>query len=129
MLKRFKLWVARLMADVIALWFSYRNPKTPLAAKILAAIVVAYAFSPIDLIPDFIPLLGYLDDALLLPLGIWLAIRLIPAPVLELCRAQARRWLADPRPKPTSRYGAVAIIALWVVLLWLAWQWMEPRVA
>ena len=125
-MKRLKSWLARLTADVLALWFGYRHARTPVAAKVVAALVVAYAFSPIDLIPDFIPVLGYLDDALLLPLGVWLAIKLIPAPVLAECRLQAARWREARQPKPGSRYAAAAIVVLWGVLLWLAWRWVEP---
>jgi len=118
--------LAKLKTDVLALWFCYRHAETPFAAKVLAALVVAYVFSPIDLIPDFIPVLGYLDDALLLPLGILLAIKLIPASVLAACRADAARWLAERRPKPKNRIAAAVIIALWLLLLWLAWRWLEP---
>lgn len=126
MLETLKAWAFRLKADVLALWFCYRHPGTPLVAKIVAAAVVAYAFSPIDLIPDFIPVLGYLDDALLLPIGIWLAIRLIPAPVLADCRIKAQSWLDNRKPNPRNVLAAVIIVALWLALLWLAWRWARP---
>ena len=126
MLETLKAWASRLKADVLALWFCYRHPRTPLIAKAIAAAVVAYAFSPIDLIPDFIPVLGYLDDALLLPIGIWLAIRLIPAPVFAECRIQARSWLENRKPNPRNRIFAVIIVVLWLALLWLAWRWAQP---
>ncbi|MGH8354656.1 MAG: YkvA family protein, partial [Pseudomonas sp.] len=83
MLNSLKGWARALQREVIALWFCSKHPATPLAAKLLALAVVAYALSPIDLIPDFIPLLGYLDDLLLLPLGLWLALRLTPPEVLS----------------------------------------------
>ena len=87
-------------------------------------LVVAYALSPIDLIPDFIPVLGFVDDALLLPGLIWLAVRLVPAPVLAECRSQAERWIAERGSKPRSRAGAVGIVCLWLLLAALAgWWW------
>jgi uncharacterized membrane protein YkvA (DUF1232 family) len=100
-----------------------RDPRTPIAAKAVAALVVAYAISPIDLIPDFIPILGYLDDLLLLPAGIWLALRLIPQPVMEAARLKAQE--ADERP--TSRAAAAVIVLVWfaaaVLLGWWAYGW------
>jgi uncharacterized membrane protein YkvA (DUF1232 family) len=98
-----------------ALYLACRDPRTPWYAKALAAAVAAYAFSPIDLIPDFIPVLGYLDDLLIVPLGIALAIRLIPAEVLESCRKQARLRLA--KGMPTSKAAAVVIVVIWVAVL------------
>lgn len=126
MLASIKAWASRLKADVLALWFCYRHPGTPLVAKVIAAAVVAYAFSPIDLIPDFIPVVGYLDDALLVPLGVWLAIRLIPAPVMAECRIQATHWLDNRKPNPRNRLAAAVIIVIWLLLLWLAWRWAQP---
>lgn len=98
-----------------ALYLACRDPRTPWYAKALAAAVAAYAFSPIDLIPDFIPVLGYLDDLLIVPLGISLAIRLIPAAVLESCREQARQRMA--KGTPTSRAAAIVIVVIWVAVL------------
>ena len=89
-MERLKAWAQALKRDVVALWLAARDPRTPLAAKLLAGAVAAYALSPIDLIPDFIPVLGYLDDLLLVPAGIWLAVRLIPAGLLEELRVKGR---------------------------------------
>ena len=87
----------RLKNEIFALWLASRHPRTPLFAKVLAVAVVAYAVSPIDLIPDFIPVLGYLDDILLLPIGIWIVLKLIPGEVMTECRARARVDHDDPR--------------------------------
>jgi uncharacterized membrane protein YkvA (DUF1232 family) len=121
-LARLQRWAAELRAQVITLWFCRRHPGTPWAAKLVAAIVVAYALSPIDLIPDFIPVLGLLDDLILVPLGIALAIRLIPRPVWDDARRQADAWLAERRAKPRSHWAAAAIIAIWVALAGVAWR-------
>ena len=122
MLARLQRWAAELRAQVITLWFCRRHPGTPWAAKLVAAIVVAYALSPIDLIPDFIPVLGLLDDLILVPLGIALAIRLIPRPVWDDARRQADAWLDERRAKPRSYWAAAAIIAIWVALAGVAWR-------
>ena len=94
-----------------------------LVRKLLAAFVVAYALSPIDLIPDFIPVLGYLDDALLLPGLIWLNIRLIPADVLEECRQRADLWMKEQGAKPRSIAGAVLVLAVWIGAGAALWAW------
>jgi uncharacterized membrane protein YkvA (DUF1232 family) len=116
-------WARLLKGDVITLWFAYRHPQTPLPAKILAVLVVAYAFSPIDLIPDFIPVLGLLDDAILLPIGIWLALKLVPPPVLAESRQQAQAWLDARKPKPQNYIAAAVFVLSWIVLAWLLWSW------
>lgn len=112
MLAKIKAFAARLKREILALYFAGRDPRTPRPVKILIALVVAYALSPIDLIPDFIPVLGYLDDLVLLPLGIWLAIRLTPPEVFQAARAKAA--LAEQRLRRDWRAAAV------IVLLWLA---------
>jgi O-antigen/teichoic acid export membrane protein len=93
----------------------------------LCAFVVAYALSPIDLIPDFIPVLGYLDDALLLPALIWLAVRLLPPAVVVDSRAQADAWMATQGHKPVSRAGAVLIVGVWLAVAFGAWVWWSGR--
>jgi uncharacterized membrane protein YkvA (DUF1232 family) len=100
--------------EVYALVLACRDPRTPWAARIVAACVVAYAFSPIDLIPDFVPVLGYLDDLILIPLGILLALRLVPPDVMADSRAHADEVLASG--KPVSRAAAAVIIGIWVLL-------------
>ena len=112
-----KQWAGRLKAEVYALYLAYRDPRVPLYARVFAAGVVGYAFSPIDLIPDPIPVLGYLDDLILIPLGIALAIRMIPPPVLAECREEARR---ATRERPTNRVAATVIVTVWVSLAVLA---------
>lgn len=110
---------ARLLKrDVYALWFAYRDRRTPWYAKGFAAMVVAYACSPIDLIPDFIPVLGYLDDLVLVPAGIALALKMIPGEVMQDARVQAEQHLKDK--KPTNWVMAGVIIVIWlVILVWL----------
>ena len=111
-----EFWARRLKAEIHALYLAYRDPRVPAHARIFAAIVVGYAFSPIDLIPDPIPILGYLDD--LIPLVVTLAIRMIPEPVLAECRERTRR--AADEEKPVNRAAAVVVVAVWLSLAALA---------
>ena len=120
-------WARRIKRNVLALWFSLRHPRTPLAARVVAGLVVAYALSPIDLIPDFIPVLGYLDDVILVPLGVLLAIKLMPLDVWVECQASAQAWMDQARGKPRSIAGAIVIIALWLVLALLCWRFFASR--
>jgi uncharacterized membrane protein YkvA (DUF1232 family) len=113
-------WARRIKADALSLWYAARHPRTPMVAKALAICLVVYAFSPIDLIPDFIPVLGLLDDALILPLGILLVVRLVPQDVLDECRASAQAHLERGGTEPTSRAGVIAIVAIWIGLAILA---------
>jgi uncharacterized membrane protein YkvA (DUF1232 family) len=110
-LARARRWARVVKTDVIALSLAARDPRVPMLAKVVAGLVAAYALSPIDLIPDFIPILGYLDDLILVPLGILLAIRLIPPPLMEELRAEARERME----RPVSRAAAVVIVLLWGV--------------
>jgi len=126
LIQQFKHHVQKLKLDAYALYFAVRDGRTPWLAKILAGTIVAYALSPIDLIPDFIPILGYLDDLLLVPLGVWLAIRLIPQAVLTDCRAKVAEL--DSAENPRSLAGAVLIVLVWLALsLWLA-HWIFQRI-
>ena len=120
-------WARTLKREVHALYLACRDPRTPWYAKLVAGLVAAYALSPIDLIPDPIPIIGYLDDLLLLPLGIWFAIRLVPAEVMEDCRIQAEQ----AQEKPTSRWMVGVVVIVWlltlVALSWLLNQYFNPE--
>ena len=108
----------QLKTEICALSLAYRDPRVPWYARVVAACVIGYAFSPIDLIPDPIPVLGYLDDLVLVPLGIALVLKLIPQPVLAECRAQARAAMA--RGKQPNWIAAGVIIAVWLIVAALA---------
>lgn len=110
----------RLKREVYALYLTYKDPRTPWLARLVTACVVGYALSPIDLIPDFIPVLGYLDDLVLVPLGIMLALKLIPAEVMAECRAEA----AAAAQRPTNWLAAGVIVALWLLAAALAWRFL-----
>jgi len=115
MFQKLKLWARRLKADVLTVYFAARDPRCPWGIRLLALGVTAYALSPIDLILDFIPILGYLDDLLIVPLGLWLVLRCLPPQVLTDARALAATLLAKPR-----NHVAVAVfVLLWLVLV--AW--------
>jgi uncharacterized membrane protein YkvA (DUF1232 family) len=111
-------WAGRLKADTYALYLAYKDPRVPWYARLFAACVVGYAFSPIDLIPDPIPVLGYLDDLVLIPLGIALAMRMIPSDVLAECREKTRAVAAEGRP--VNRIAAAIVVVVWVSLAVLA---------
>lgn len=125
---KLKNWARRIKRDGVTLWFAGKHPATPWYAKALGVFVVAYALSPIDLIPDFVPVLGYVDDVLLLPGLIWLTIRLLPPEVLADCRNQADVWIETQGSKPSSRVGAVVIVLLWIAVGTAIWTWLvQPR--
>ena len=123
LLIRLKDKARALKRETTALWFALRDPRTPWPARVVGAMVVAYALSPIDLIPDFIPVLGLLDDLILLPLGIALCIRLIPADVFE----DARRRAIDAERQPANRIAAVVIVLIWIGLAVACgiWAWRK----
>jgi len=114
MLDGLKKRARRLKAEVYALYLAYRDPRVPWYARVFAAGVVAYAISPMDLIPDFIPVLGYLDDLILVPLGIVLALRMIPPEVMADCRERAKEVSREGRP--TNWVAAGVIIGIWLLL-------------
>lgn len=120
MIQRLKAWAKRLKANLILLWLCCREPDMPWLPKVVALITVAYAISPIDLIPDFIPVLGYLDDVILLPLGIALAMRLRPDALLLRCRPQAQA-MAGQRVSLKGRWVMAGLFVLiWGLLMWSA---------
>jgi len=106
--------------EVYALYFAVRDPRMPWYAKVFAAVVVGYVLSPIDLIPDFIPVLGYLDELLLVPLGVLAVRAMIPASVLAECRAMA----AQVSEKPSSRVAAVIIVVIWLLVAAVSVYWL-----
>jgi uncharacterized membrane protein YkvA (DUF1232 family) len=121
--KNAKDWARRVKRDSVTLWFAYRDPGTPMMVKALSIFVVAYALSPIDLIPDFIPVLGYLDDVILLPVLIWIAVRLMPPQILLASRQSADEWMANQGRVPRNYYGAFFVLAAWLGCSYLAWRW------
>ena len=122
-----KAWARRIKRDGVTLWFAGKHPRTPWYAKALGVFVVAYALSPIDLIPDFIPVLGYVDDVLLLPVLIWLTVKLLPADVVAECRLRADEWMREKGAKPRSRLGSILIVAIWISFGVAAWLWWGAR--
>jgi uncharacterized membrane protein YkvA (DUF1232 family) len=114
-LGEWKRWAGRLKSETYALYLAYRDPRVPWYAKLFAALVVGYAFSPIDLIPDPIPILGYLDDLILIPIGVAFAVRMIPEDVLSESRQEAREMVKRGE-RPVSRAAAVVIVVLWLTL-------------
>ncbi|QUS42262.1 DUF1232 domain-containing protein [Tardiphaga alba] len=123
MFSQIKHWARTIKTDAHAVYLAARDPRIPWFAKILAIAVAAYALSPIDLIPDFIPVLGYLDDLIIVPAGIWLVVALVPADVMDEYRAKAR----EAAGRPTSRAGMIAIILLWIasasLLGWIGYRY------
>ena len=116
--RAWRQWAREVRRETYALYLASRDPRVPWYVKALALCIVGYALSPIDLIPDFVPILGYLDDLVLIPLGITLVLRLIPGPVLAECRARAVETIAENGP--ANRVAAAVIVAVWVALLALA---------
>ena len=123
-IETWKTRARQLKLEVYALYLAYKDPRTPLPARIFAAIVVGYAFSPIDLIPDPIPILGYLDDLVLVPLGIFLALKMIPPEVMADSRIKAGEVMAQG--KPVNKVAAVIIILIWLGMALLA-GWLVYR--
>lgn len=120
-MNRLKTWAKALKRDVMTLWFALKHPRTPWHARAFAAVLTAYALSPIDLIPDFIPILGYLDDLIIVPAGVWLLLRTVPAEVLTDSRAQADEWFRQGKKKPLSFSGLAIILAVWCFAAWVTY--------
>ena len=121
-MQTWKQRVRQLKKETYAIYLACKDPRVPWYARVFAGFVVAYAFSPIDLIPDVIPILGYLDDLVLVPLGIILVLKMIPPVVLEECRKKAETLIAQG--KPTSKLAAIVIVAIWLVLGILGIVWV-----
>jgi len=122
---KIKSWARSLKQDAVMLWFARNHPKTPLIAKLLVIVTVAYALSPIDLIPDFIPVLGYLDDLIIVPVLIWLTVKLLPDDVIQESRAKAGQWMEERQKNPVSKLGAALMVLLWGGALYLIWRWLS----
>jgi len=117
-------WARRIKRDAVMLWLAQRHPDVPFLPKMLSVIAVLYALSPIDLIPDFVPVLGYVDDALILPALIWLVVWMLPEHVVSQCRQRADEWMASQGQKPKSYAGAMVIIAIWILAAYFCWRWL-----
>ncbi|HEY9637309.1 MAG TPA: DUF1232 domain-containing protein [Coleofasciculaceae cyanobacterium] len=121
-MQTWKYRVRQLKKETYVIYIACKDPRVPWYAKVFAGFVVAYAFSPIDLIPDIIPILGYLDDLVLVPLGIILVLKMIPPAVLAECREKAEALMEQG--KPTSKIAALVIVAIWVLLGMFAVVWV-----
>lgn len=122
MIERWRQWAARLKQDATAVYLAATDRRVPWVARVMLAVVAGYAFSPVDLIPDFIPVVGYLDDLLLVPLGIWLAVRLIPADVWRDCRARAALVTV---PRVWGRLAVAVVAALWIAGAGALLYWIQ----
>lgn len=120
-LARLKLRARNLKAETYALYLAARDPRTPWYAKVLITCIVAYAFSPIDLIPDFVPVLGYLDDLVLIPMGVAFVIKLVPPHILTECRTRARETIQNKKHR--NWIAGVVIIVIWVLAAALCIKW------
>ncbi len=129
LIKKLKNWAQLLKQDILMLWFATKNPNTPWAPKVICIFIVAYALSPIDLIPDFIPILGFVDDLLLMPFLIWLAVRLIPTVIIQESRIQADKWLIQNQSKPKSNLGFLIVAVIWLLMMWLAYLLIKSQIS
>ncbi|MFK8986835.1 YkvA family protein [Acinetobacter seifertii] len=120
--EQIKKWAKELKKEVLTLWFCQKHLDIPLLAKVLSILVVAYAFSPIDLIPDFIPVLGFLDDIIIVPIGIYFVLKLIPEHVINESREKANQWIEENNTKPKNWFVAAIIMVIWLLLL--AWIYL-----
>lgn len=120
-IERIGIWARKLKGDIMTLYFAARHPGTPIYARVFAFFVVGYALSPIDLIPDFVPVLGYLDDILIVPLGIAVAVRMIPEDVLNECRERGKA--RHPPAIRKSRIVLYIVVMIWLVSFYLLYRW------
>ena len=119
MISSIRQWARRVKENAVMLWFAQRDSRTPWLPKIICMLAVAYALSPIDLIPDFIPVLGFLDDAVLLPVLVWIAVKLLPTAVVVDCRQLAHEWIQTNDSKPVSRWGVLLVLLVWSLCVWM----------
>ncbi|MBW0145725.1 YkvA family protein [Sphingomicrobium clamense] len=117
-----KRWAARLKRDALTVWIAARDRRVKLAPKLVAAMAAAYAFSPLDLIPDFIPVLGLVDDLIIVPLGLWVTLKMIPDDLVADLREKAAALAA----KPVSRTGLAMVLAVWAAIAVWAWSEVSP---
>ncbi|MDQ0219591.1 DUF1232 domain-containing protein [Peribacillus cavernae] len=123
MIKKLKAWARELKRNIYTLYFAYRDKRAPWYAKVFTAFIVAYAFSPIDLIPDFIPILGYLDDIIIVPAGVWIALKLLPDEVIKNAKMKAEGKMGK---KPVNWVMGTLILTVWLLLLaWLIYFLFE----
>jgi uncharacterized membrane protein YkvA (DUF1232 family) len=115
--QKFIAWAKALKLDVLALWFALKYPSISIWAKAIAFVAVAYALSPIDMIPDVIPVLGYLDDLIIVPVLVWFALKLVPIDVLKQSREQAAEWINSNQSKPKSNVGLLIVLVIWLFCL------------
>jgi uncharacterized membrane protein YkvA (DUF1232 family) len=125
-IKSWKTKSKQLKSEIVALYLAYKHPRTPWYAKVLAAFIIGYALSPIDLIPDFIPVVGYLDDLILVPAGIALLVKIIPRDILEECKAKARSDLSNRKSK--NWIAAIIIVLIWLLAIYLTLSLIWPLV-
>ncbi|MFC4410436.1 YkvA family protein [Chungangia koreensis] len=114
-MERLKQWASRLKKQIVIVYLASKDHRVPWHTKILGLLVAAYAFSPIDLIPDFIPVLGYLDDVILVPLGVWIVLKLIPKPVLQELKVKAEEMSSGNKPK--NFVAAAIIVLIWLMII------------
>lgn len=115
-----KIWAKNIKRDVVTVYVAAHNPQTPIFIRVFALLIAGYALSPIDLIPDFIPILGYLDDVLIVPFGIWMIIKLLPQDILITSRKKAEEILVKPR----SRIAAGVIVVIWIFMITALLIWI-----
>jgi uncharacterized membrane protein YkvA (DUF1232 family) len=126
-MQRLKTWARALKRGVMTLWFALKHPDTPWYARALAAVITAYALSPIDLIPDFIPVLGYLDDRIIVPAGVWLLLKIAPENVVVDSRAKSEKWLLERKGNPRSYVGLSVVLIFWVLAVWALYRMFVPQ--